>query len=160
MIIIDNVINKERCQGYIERCKEYYQQKVDDGADPYSFDQARLKIINDDPITEQVKNLLESKLKIKLNHRSTQLQVWPEHSFSQRHIHDSPEAGDCNYTSMLYLNDDFESGIFYTDDIQIKPVPGRLTLFNGREVYHGVSTILDKPRYCIIFWWNVEGEGL
>ena len=100
MIIIDNVIDKERCQGYIQRCVEYYQSKVDDGADPYSFDQARLKIINEDPITEEVKNLLESKLNVKLNHRSTQLQIWPVNSLSMRHIHDSPERSE-EHTSEL-----------------------------------------------------------
>ena len=154
MIVFDNVISKAACDGFILRTEEIYKNRCDSGMNPMSFSTRLIDI--DDPITNKVKGYLEDRVNIKLYHRWTQLQIWPVDSISPRHIHDDPRAGDANYTSMLYLNDDFDGGIFHTDDIQIKPVPGRLTLFNGREVYHGVSTILNKPRYCIIFWWNVE----
>lgn len=152
MIIFDNVISKEECHPYIDTIAKTYKERCDQGMDPISFSTRLIDI--DDPITNKVKDYLEQRVNIKLEHRWTQLQMWPVDSFSIRHIHDDPRAGDANYTSMLYLNNDFEGGVFFTDDIQIRPVPGRLTLFNGREIWHGVSAIHDKPRYSIIFWWN------
>jgi len=153
MIIFDNVISKTRCDEYIYYTDTVYRQRCEQGWDPMSFS-TRLIDINE-PITEEVKEYIESRVKISLNHRWTQLQIWPVGSNSARHIHDDPRAGDANFTSMLYLNDDFVDGQFFTDDILIKPKIGRLTLFNGREIYHGVKTVLEKPRYSIIFWWNV-----
>jgi len=158
MIIFDNVISKERCEQYIKRISSYYEERCKQGLDPMSFSQTRLLNIDDDPIVIEVKKYIESKIKIELNHSWTQLQVWPISSFSVKHIHDDPRAGNANYTSMLYLNDDFEGGVFYTDDINILPKVGRLTLFNGREVYHGVTHVHKRNRYSIIFWWNVDGK--
>lgn len=154
MIVCDNVLSKAACDGFILKTVEIYKQRCDSGMNPMSFSTRLIDI--DDPITIKVKSYLEQKINIKLYHRWTQLQVWPIGSFSERHIHNDPRAGDANYTSMLYLNDDFDGGIFFTDTIQIKPVPGRLTLFNGRTIYHGVTTVLNKPRYSIIFWWNAS----
>ena len=56
---------------------------------------------------------------------------------------------------MLYLNDDFLGGEFYTESgIVLKPKKGMLTLFNGATVKHGVKKVLEKDRYSIIFWWK------
>ena len=154
MIIFDNVIDKAECEGYISFIKKEYKERCDRGMDPMSFT-TRLIDIDKSVITPFVKDYIEERINIKLNHRWSQFQVWPVNSNSVSHIHDDPRAGDANFTSMLYLNDDFNGGDFFTDDIIIKPRTGRLTLFNGREIYHGVARVLDKPRYSIIFWWNV-----
>ncbi len=156
MHIFDNVISKEECDKYIRLIDEVYNERLESGMDPISFSTRLINI--DEPIIDYVKGYLEERVNIKLDHRWTQLQYWPVGIHSVRHIHTDARAGDTNYTSMLYLNDDFQGGEFFTDDMVIKPRPGKLTLFNGREVYHGVNTVKEKPRYSIIFWWNTPTE--
>lgn len=152
--IFDNVITKERCQNYCQFIQKTYDERIALGMNPMSFSTRLIDI--DEPLIPEIQQFLESKLKINISHRWTQLQIWPVGSYTVRHIHDDPRAGDANFNSMLYLNDDFESGNFFTDDIIIKPKPGRLTLFNGREVYHGIDPVEKSNRYSIIFWWNIK----
>ena len=38
--------------------------------------------------------------------------------------------------------------------IFVKPKPGLLTFFDGKEVHHGVSQVKHKDRYTLIFWWK------
>lgn len=156
MIIFDNFLSELKYKEYIHHAKTVYKQRCDAGLDPMSFSTRLVDLDNNDPIISAAKSYIEERVKIKLEHCWSQLQVWPVNSFSARHIHDDPRAGKANYTSMLYLNDNFDGGIFHTDTIQIKPVPGRLTLFNGRDIWHGVTMVYDKPRYSVIFWWHVE----
>jgi hypothetical protein len=152
--IFDKFLSDNESMVFMDNAAITYKQRCEQGMNPMSFS-TRLIDYNG-YLIEQVQSFLQQKTNLKLNHRWTQLQVWPVNSFSARHIHDDPRAGDANFTSMIYLNDDFDGGVFYTDDIRITPVRGRLTLFNGRDNWHGVTMVLDKPRYCIIFWWNVE----
>lgn len=154
MIIFDNVISKTACDEYIQRIESIYKERCDNGMDPMSFSTRLIDI--DEPIIGIIKRYIENRINVELNHRWTQLQVWPVNSNSVRHVHDDPRSGDANYNSLLYLNDDFFGGEFFTDDIIIKPKAGRLTLFNGKKSYHGVSRVLEKPRYSIIFWWNIK----
>jgi len=59
------------------------------------------------------------------------------------------------YNSLIYLNDDFEGGLFHTEKgIFIKPEPGLLTFFDGRHVFHGTSEVKKKDRFSLIFWWK------
>ena len=157
MFIFDNVVSKTVCEEYVIRIDKIYNERVKSGQDPISFSTRLINI--DEPIIDYVKNYIESRVNVILNHRWSQLQYWPVGIHSMRHIHIDPRAGDTNYTSMLYLNDDFSGGEFYTDDITVIPKVGRLTLFNGRETYHGVKKVENKPRYSIIFWWNVTTEN-
>jgi hypothetical protein len=56
---------------------------------------------------------------------------------------------------LLYLNDDFEGGEFFTDTgIRIKPKKNRLTFFNGSAIPHGLTKVEKAHRYTIIFWWK------
>jgi len=48
-----------------------------------------------------------------------------------------------DYNSLLYLNDNFSGGEFFTETgLTIKPIPGRLTFFDGSIVTHGVNKSL------------------
>ena len=152
MIIFDKVISQTVCDEYIYFIDTIYNERCNQGQDPMKFS-TRLIDINE-PITDNIKEYIEDRVKVKLKHCWTQLQVWPTGSLSVRHIHDDERAGEATHNSMLYLNDNFAGGEFYTDDILIKPVPGRLTYFNGREVYHGVNPVHGSNRYSIIFWWR------
>ena len=58
------------------------------------------------------------------------------------------------YNSLIYLNDDFKGGEFFTrNGIKLKPQAGMLTLFDGSKVSHGLKKVKNKDRKTIIFWW-------
>ena len=49
------------------------------------------------------------------------------------------------YNSLIYLNDDFKGGEFFTrNGIKLKPQAGMLTLFDGSKVSHGLKKVKNK----------------
>ena len=70
-------------------------------------------------------------------------------------------------TCTIYLNDDYDGGevTFLNMDtkqvIEYKPYSGDVVMFrSGEPFYHGVNSVLNKPKYFIrLFWgWNYEGS--
>ncbi len=93
------------------------------------------------------------------NAQTAQIQTWPTSSKSDLHVHGEKCDWDdgrenTGFNSLIYLNDDFEGGEFFTENIMIKPKTGTLTLFDGSTIYHGVKPILKGERYTIILWWK------
>ncbi len=70
------------------------------------------------------------------------------------HIHSEYDMESTDYNSILYLNDDFQGGEFFTENLVVKPKPGRLTFFDGRNNYHGLREVKMHHRYSIMFWWT------
>ena len=63
------------------------------------------------------------------------------------------------YTSMLYLNDDFEGGelFFPQHDFTIKPEAGMLLVFSGSiENMHGIKQIQSGTRYTHTTFWTKD----
>ncbi|AET72630.1 hypothetical protein P29A0810_039 [Synechococcus phage S-CAM8] len=58
------------------------------------------------------------------------------------------------WTSILYLNDDFEGGCTYVDGESIKPKKGAMIMFQGRYVQHGVEPVISGHRYTIATWYK------
>ena len=67
-----------------------------------------------------------------------------------------------HFTSMLYLNEDFEGGELYFpyhDNFTIKPKKGMLVIFSGGiENPHGVTQITDGTRYVHTAFWSRTPE--
>jgi len=63
-----------------------------------------------------------------------------------------------HYTTMLYLNEDFEGGEIYFPqygDFDIKPKPGMLVIFSGDFHHlHGVREIKKGVRYTNTAFWS------
>lgn len=63
-----------------------------------------------------------------------------------------------NYTSMLYMNEDFDGGeLFfpYHDNFEIKPKPGMLVIFSGNIFNpHGIKEITKGTRYVHTSFWS------
>ena len=96
-----------------------------------------------------------------LNHNliinKAQIQVWIPGSYSILHTHDEDGRGrkDTYWNSLIYLNDVDDGGEFYTENgITIRPRAGTLTLFDGKNVKHGLKEVKNNNRYTIILWWN------
>jgi hypothetical protein len=111
------------------------------------------------PIVNQVERFWNDYFKTThLKIKDAELQLWPIKSYSVRHNHahtfTSLNRTSYTYNSMLYLNDNYIGGEFFTDKIEIKPTPGLLTFFDGANTYHGVKPIYWNNRYSIIFWFG------
>tara|TARA_R110002051_G_C8660337_1_gene488938 strand:+ start:52 stop:546 length:495 start_codon:yes stop_codon:yes gene_type:complete len=79
-----------------------------------------------------------------------QIVRWPKNSFQEKHI----DFKDHCYTSIIYLNDNFEGGETVVEKRKIKPKPGLMVLFSGNQTLHGVNKIKKGNRYTIPCWYT------
>ena len=137
-----------------KECKRYASTIKDLGIGIFNWSQ-RTQDISEDPIVQKLQKFLNKTFNLNLTITQAQTQNWNQTSLSNLHIHtDRPDA---TYNSSIYLNHDFEGGIFFTQNgIKIKPEAGLLTFFDGRKVWHGVEKVKNKDRKSLIFWWTGE----
>ena len=83
-----------------------------------------------------------------------QLVKWPVGSNQPFHHDDTREK--TTFTSVTYLNDDFEGGetYFTSEDLMVKPKVGRTILFDGKKFEHGVKKITSGIRYTLAIWYS------
>lgn len=64
------------------------------------------------------------------------------------------------YTSMLYLNDDFDGGELYFpqhNNFLIRPKPGLLVIFRGDiNHFHGIVPVLNGMRHVYTAFWTTQ----
>jgi len=85
----------------------------------------------------------------------------PPHSDCEQN---NPEDGEHPYphriySSICYLNDDFEGGELYfpQHNLTLKPEPGMMVEFSGtREYLHGVRPVINGIRYTIISFYTTD----
>ena len=79
---------------------------------------------------------------------------WPTGSHQAPHTDVSRES--TTYTSVTYLNDDFQGGEtdFTTENFSVKPKVGRTILFDGKRFEHGVKKITEGVRYTFALWYS------
>jgi len=83
-----------------------------------------------------------------------QIVKWPVGSNQPFHHDDTREK--TTFTSVTYLNDDFEGGetYFTSEDLMVKPKVGRTILFDGKKFEHGVKKITSGIRYTLAIWYS------
>tara|TARA_Y100000004_G_scaffold74872_1_gene84117 strand:- start:1114 stop:1611 length:498 start_codon:yes stop_codon:yes gene_type:complete len=136
-------------------CNKYFKKIPDIGyvSTPLPWEK-RVFVLHNDPIVKKVNEYLNKRFNLKLLSERAEMQNHHVNSQSNLHIHDD-WTENITYNSLIYLNDDFDGGQFFTKNgISIKPEKGMLTFFNGRKTYHGVKKVLNKDRKTIIFWWD------
>ena len=124
MFFIDDAIDPYYIYEYYNKINKYFHEQVSQGASYTDFYPARnLTLDDDDKIIKMVQDVLESKLRLKLTCHDAELQTWPIGVDSALHVHEKSGGrpkGD--YNSLLYLNDNFEDGEFYTSHgVTLKP---------------------------------------
>jgi hypothetical protein len=162
MLIIPNAFSKDRLQPYIDSVSQHYNEFITNNPGYEDSWSGRTVDITDDGIVQEVTDILESSLKIKLKCSQAQIQLWPEGIPLGMHKHDDlGRPLQSLYNSMLYLNDDFYGGQFVTErGVEIEPRIGTISFFNGRDVKHGVSHFYGGNRYTIIFWWSHASQWI
>jgi hypothetical protein len=133
---------------YIERYEKAYPKYRNDGVD--------FIYINDDPIVNEVKSFLEKTLNINIGgHKSAIGCFYDKNGGTPLHVHDPLVRGENHdFTSCLYLRDDYEGGEFVTNNLCYKPIAGSLTFFNGAKTYHGARAPIGNNRQFLVFWWE------
>lgn len=106
-----------------------------------------------DKLVKKIQLHLFEHLNVKPNVFDMQYQCWKDGEESKLHVHDEAARSICDYNTLIYLNDDFDGGEFYTLDFIHKPITGDVTFFNGETIWHGVKPIKNNDRYTIIIWW-------
>ena len=59
-----------------------------------------------------------------------------------------------SWTSVIYLNDDYEGGETFVDNRIIIPLKGKIVTFTGSTLSHGVNKILKGDRYTTPVWYR------
>jgi hypothetical protein len=82
---------------------------------------------------------------------------WPTNSGQNRHVdHDYHSV-----TSIIYLNDNFTGGETWVDGKVIEPIQGKMVVFRGNKILHGVNEVTEGVRYTIPAWyksWSIHNE--
>tara|TARA_R100001594_G_scaffold123582_1_gene160043 strand:- start:153 stop:605 length:453 start_codon:yes stop_codon:yes gene_type:complete len=149
MIIQEGFFNQDFCQDYINIAPKNVS---------LDWNERVALLPKDDRVVEIVKNLFKNH-NINLEIDSAQIQTWPTGSKSDLHVHGDgcdwdDGRGNTRFNSMIYLNENFEGGEFFTENITIRPRTGTMTFFDGSFVHHGVKPISNGNRYTIILWWK------
>ena len=149
----DNFLTAEECQYWIEQSPVYKKDNPKGNEDWLE----RNKNITMLPIVEKVRQYHKEKENLDLEIFEASLQVWASGTEAIPHVHDEQGGRQqTGYNSIIYLNDDFEGGEFIAPDLScsLTTIPGRLIIFDGSKVKHGINPITGNTRYTIIFWWK------
>ena len=153
----NNFLNIEQVKNYIDKLTPFPEEKRKECSFKNPMWELRTVDITHDPVVDLVKNFLNKRFDLDLKIQQAQIQNWIKDSYSPLHAHgwEWGNRGDTRFNSLIYLNDNFTQGNFYTSmGIVVKPEPGLLTFFDGKKVHHGVSQVRNKDRYTLIFWWK------
>jgi hypothetical protein len=147
VLLFENFMSKERCERFIQRYKENKPNM--------NHHDRNWVYIPDYDIVKEVKQFLENMLPIKIEGWNAGIGVWlKDKAVYPIHVHDKNVRPNNDFTTLIYLNDDFDDGEFYTERLTYKPKTGSLVFFNGMEMMHGVKGVRRNDRYYLIFWWE------
>lgn len=155
--VIDNVLTKDDCEQLIGVYNQY-PSNLEQGYN-YTF-KAVVSRFDRKPINDLVKE----KLSTIMRHVPEDLMVQRAHVERREYEHPAhfdERAGEYGmFTTVLYLNDDFDGGhtfINMNDErIEIKPETGRLVAYNGHKLEHGVTNISNGVRYTLPIWYTIR----
>jgi len=60
---------------------------------------------------------------------------------------------DQKYTSVIYLNDNYDGGETVVEEVVIKPKIGKIVTFEGPKMLHGVNLITNGSRFTLPVWY-------
>ena len=151
MKVIDDFLTEDECDFLIDYYKKY--------PDKQTYDATLFLLMKDTSLFDLRKSWIRYRyLKriikefcLKLNY--DQIVFWPPSSFKDMHKDGLIDKNN-DWTSVCYLNDDYEGGKTMIESDLIKPRKGRLVVFPSKKMSHGVSLVKRIPRYTYIAWWQ------
>ena len=72
-------------------------------------------------------------------------------------LHNDVASKHTVFTSILYLNDDFEGGFTeFADGTRVAPKKGRIVFYDGIHYWHKVTPITKGIRYTFASWYRTN----
>ena len=156
MKIFNNVLSKKECSDLINIHKEYFKKELPIQIKKYHN---KTEIISIEGIMLWEKILRKVYAKVIHLAKNYNNKLYVSHSEIVRWPNGSSQAPhydfDFNpYTSIIYLNDDYEGGQTFIKNKPITPKKGKMVLFTGSKIQHSVGQITKGERYTIAIWWE------
>ena len=153
---IEDFISDKESQYFIN----FHKKNYDVENNSYSIKHRQTQVIQCDVLLDKPKikemNILLNKFIQKINKiyvvNYFQIVRWPTYESQGEHF----DFDIHPYTSILYLNDDFEGGETIVGNKIIKPKKCKLISFNGNKIKHQVNTITKGIRYTIPCWYKLK----
>ena len=151
MKVIDNFLSEDECDFLIEYYKKYPTKERYESTFLLRMKNTPLFDLRKSWIRYHYLRRIGKEFPLKLNY--DQIVFWPPTSSKGMHK-DGKEVKENDWTSVCYLNDDYEGGETLIEDGIFKPKKGRLIVFPSKKMNHGVSLVKGKSRYTYIAWWQ------
>ena len=141
-----NFFNLQECNNLIERFRQQvcFHERY--------RDTIVLKLLNQ--TFPKLTDVLKKDFNILLNYG--QIVYWPPFSHMDCHYDFTIENKDV-FTSICYLNDDFEGGRTLLEDKKIEPEVGKVIVFISNKMKHGVEEVRGG-RFTYISWWRNSND--
>tara|TARA_R100000315_G_C5210920_1_gene125268 strand:+ start:403 stop:1002 length:600 start_codon:yes stop_codon:yes gene_type:complete len=151
ILIKENFLTNEECDQWIEAWKTYKTIQEDLSTGDMITKPNVLHITNHPQLEKEEKKLI-SKLSgcypKNLNFNYAHVCEWNTGMEMGKH----KDIYEAEFTSIIYLNDDYKGGETFIGDTIIPPKKGKLVSFWGKDILHGVSKIEGK-RYTMPIWY-------
>ncbi len=152
---IENFISDKESKYFINFHNKYYDLEKNYSVKHRQTEVIQCDVLLDKPKIKQINNML-NKFVQKINKKYVvnyfQIVRWPTYESQEEHF----DFDIHPYTSILYLNDDFEGGETIVGNKIIKPKKCKLISFNGNKIKHQVNTITKGIRYTIPCWYKLK----
>ena len=151
MKVIDDFLTEDECDFLIDYYKKYPDKQTYDATLFLLMKDTSLFDLRKSWIRYRYLKRIKKEFCLKLNY--DQIVFWPPSSFKDMHKDGLIDKNN-DWTSVCYLNDNYEGGETMIESDLIKPKKGRLVIFPGKKMFHGVSLVKRIPRYTYIAWWQ------
>ena len=151
MKVIDDFLSEDECDFLIDYYKKYPNKKTYYAILLLSMKDTSLFDLRKSWIRNRYLSRIKKEFPLKLNY--DQIVFWPPNSSRDMHKDGSIHKNN-DWTSVCYLNDNYEGGYTLIEDDEFKPKKGRLVVFPSKKMSHGVSLVKRIPRYTYIAWWQ------
>lgn len=157
ILLLDNFLTEEECQQLID----HYMINGKGKRAPNRIKGIDNKILllgedepRDYPIVKEVWSRLNDhvdSLGIKLHW----MQIYEWFTGSKMNPHRDLASGATVYTSVIFLNDDFEGGEnFFEDGSRFAAKTGRVLFYDGVRYSHGVLPVREGKRWTCTAWYK------
>lgn len=159
IVILDNLLNKEECENIISLIKSGRVSVFQDSKSARTLEES----FEVNQILRKYSDVLNKAHREnngfypELYTTQAYLTAWVEGGYAGPHI-DNPKHGEgfIQFSSIIYLNEDFEGGEieFPNQKFKYKPKIGSAVIFPsaGTEYLHKVNEIKSGIRYTIAMW--------
>lgn len=151
--IIDNTLSKEECNELIM----LYEQNIEcchqhNGTYPLNINNARVAFDRIESLIDKVLNRVYN-INKDVELEWIEIVKWPTGTLQPLHL--DTASDETVFTSITYLNDEFDGGNTHMEDgTNIGIVTARTIAFDGMKYTHGVKEVTNGIRFTVAAWYR------